>query len=245
MVHLIAKTRYGGLNEYKKNTYGFARVFRAILTLLEQLSNEWNCSPEGALALVSRHLQVGEFKPVDEPVHLDMRQNEDELRDFLGKSLLGSQLYLLQVADLLLRLDTRDGFKALELIELARIDLRRDPVEMTMVDKSVIVESSDSNIKESIKPKENSQPIVEIVETEQSQKRFKTKKRENISVVEPSKKPVQKESHKIKKEIAEVESVSKLDEVIKRGQDAVARSKETLAQSGQVVTTNPLLTNFL
>jgi len=242
MVHLIAKTRYGGLNEYKKNTYGFARVFRAILTLLEQLSNEWNCSPEGALALVSRHLQVGEFKPVDEPVHLDMRQNEDELRDFLGKSLLGSQLYLLQVADLLLRLDTRDGLKALELIELARIDLRRDPVEMTMVDKSVIVESSDSNIKESIKPKENSQPIVE---TEQSQKRFKTKKRENISVVEPSKKPVQKESHKIKKEIAEVESVSKLDEVIKRGQDAVARSKETLAQSGQVVTTNPLLTNFL
>lgn len=242
MVHLIAKTRYGGLNEYKKNTYGFARVFRAILTLLEQLSNEWNCSPEGALALVSRHLQVGEFKPVDEPVHLDMRQNEDELRDFLGKSLLGSQLYLLQVADLLLRLDTRDGFKALELIELARIDLRRDPVEMTMVDKSVIVESSDSNIKESIKPKENSQPIVE---TEQSRKRFKTKKRENISVVEPSKKPVQKESHKIKKEIAEVESVSKLDEVIKRGQDAVARSKETLAQSGQVVTTNPLLTNFL
>jgi len=242
MVHLIAKTRYGGLNEYKKNTYGFARVFRAILTLLEQLSNEWNCSPEGALALVSRHLQVGEFKPVDEPVHLDMRQNEDELRDFLGKSLLGSQLYLLQVADLLLRLDTRDGFKALELIELARIDLRRDPVEMTMVDKSVIVESSDSNIKESIKPKENSQPIVE---TEQSQKRFKTKKRENISVVEPSKKPVQKESHKIKKEIAEVESVLKLDEVIKRGQDAVARSKETLAQSGQVVTTNPLLTNFL
>ena len=242
MVHLIAKTRYGGLNEYKKNTYGFARVFRAILTLLEQLSNEWNCSPEGALALVSRHLQVGEFKPVDEPVHLDMRQNEDELRDFLGKSLLGSQLYLLQVADLLLRLDTRDGFKALELIELARIDLRRDPVEMTMVDKSVIVESSDSNIKESIKPKENSQPIVE---TEQSQKRFKTKKRENILVVEPSKKPVQKESHKIKKEIAEVESVSKLDEVIKRGQDAVARSKETLAQSGQVVTTNPLLTNFL
>ena len=217
-------------------------MFRAILTLLEQLSNEWNCSPEGALALVSRHLQVGEFKPVDEPVHLDMRQNEDELRDFLGKSLLGSQLYLLQVADLLLRLDTRDGFKALELIELARIDLRRDPVEMTMVDKSVIVESSDSNIKESIKPKENSQPIVE---TEQSQKRFKTKKRENISVVEPSKKPVQKESHKIKKEIAEVESVSKLDEVIKRGQDAVARSKETLAQSGQVVTTNPLLTNFL
>lgn len=242
MVHLIAKTRYGGLNEYKKNTYGFARVFRAILTLLEQLSNEWNCSPEGALALVARHLRVGDFEPIDEPVHLDMRQNEDELKEFLGRSLLGSQLYLLQVADLLLRLDTRDGFKALELIELARIDLRRTPVETAMVDKSVIVESSDSNIKESIKPKENSQPIVE---TEQSQKRFKTKKRENISVVEPSKKPVQKESHKIKKEIAEVESVSKLDEVIKRGQDAVARSKETLAQSGQVVTTNPLLTNFL
>lgn len=242
MVHLIAKTRYGGLNEYKKNTYGFARVFRAILTLLEQLSNEWNCSPEGALALVARHLQVGDFEPVDEPVHLDMRQNEDELRDFLSKSLLGSQLYLLQVADLLLRLDTRDGFKALELIELARIDLRRDPVEMTMVDKSVMVESSNGNIEESTKSKENSQSIAE---TEQSQKRFKTRKRENVSVVEPSKKPVQKESHKIKKEITEIEPVSKLDEVIKRGQDAVARSKETLAQSGQVVTTNPLLTNFL
>ena len=137
MVHLIAKTRYGGLNEYKKNTYGFARVFRAILTLLEQLSNEWNCSPEGALALVARHLKVGEFEPIDEPVHLDMRQNEDELRKFLGKSLLGSQLYLLQVADLLLRLDTRDGFKALELIELARIDLRRDPTDVTSVSPSI------------------------------------------------------------------------------------------------------------
>ena len=242
MVHLIAKTRYGGLNEYKKNTYGFARVFRAILTLLEQLSNEWNCSPEGALALVARHLRVGDFEPIDEPVHLDMRQNEDELKEFLGRSLLGSQLYLLQVADLLLRLNTRDGFKALELIELARIDLRRTPVETAMVAKSEIVESPNNDIEEYITSKEHLQPIAEA---EQSQKRFKTRKRENVSVNEPSKKSIRKEPHKVAKEVAEIEPVSKLDEVIKRGQDAVARSKETLAQSGQVVTTNPLLTNFL
>lgn len=242
MVHLIAKTRYGGLNEYKKNTYGFARVFRAILTLLEQLSNEWNCSPEGALALVARHLQVGEFKPVDEPVHLDMRQNEEELKKFLGKSLLGPQLYLLQVADLLLRLDTRDGFKALELIELARIDLRQVPIETVGVEKSQVSEVVTTDINKSEKSTDDSLTTNGV---EQSQKRFKTKKREQVMVGESPKKSIKKESHNIKKEIVETEPVSKLDEVIKRGQDAVARSKETLAQSGQVVTTNPLLTNFL
>lgn len=243
MVHLIAKTRYGGLNEYKKNTYGFARVFRAILTLLEQLSNEWNCSPEGALALVARHLQVGEFEPVDEPVHLDMRQNEDELREFLSKSLLGSQLYLLQVADLLLRLDTRDGFKALELIELARIDLRREPVVEATSDEGLeITNISSTNTLESKKPMDKS---VAPTDNDQPQKRFKTKKRESVATSESTEKPPKKESKKVAKEVSSEEPVSKLDEVIKRGQDAVARSKETLAQSGQVVTTNPLLTNFL
>lgn len=243
MVHLIAKTRYGGLNEYKKNTYGFARVFRAILTLLEQLSNEWNCSPEGALALVARHLQVGEFEPIDEPVHLDMRQNEDELREFLSKSLLGSQLYLLQVADLLLRLDTRDGFKALELIELARIDLRREPViEATNDVELGMTNVSSTNTLESKKPMDKS---VTPIDNDQPQKRFKTKKRESIDVSESIEKPSKKESKKVVKEVSNEEPVSKLDEAIKRGQDAVARSKETLAQSGQVVTTNPLLTNFL
>lgn len=242
MVHLIAKTRYGGLNEYKKNTYGFARVFRAILTLLEQLSNEWNCSPEGALALVARHLKVGEFEPIDEPVHLDMRQNEDELRKFLGESLLGSQLYLLQVADLLLRLDTRDGFKALELIELARIDLRRDPTDVTTVEPSEIVKVSSGDATES---KNSTDEISPSVEVEQQQKRFKTKKRKPAAISKSIEKPVEKESREVAKDIPNEEPVSKLDEVIKRGQDAVARSKETLAQSGQVVTTNPLLTNFL
>lgn len=240
MVHLIAKTRYGGLNEYKKNTYGFARVFRAILTLLEQLSNEWNCSPEGALALVARHLKVGEFEPIDEPVHLDMRQNEDELRKFLGKSLLGSQLYLLQVADLLLRLDTRDGFKALELIELARIDLRRDPTDVTAAEPSEIVKISSKDAKES----ENStDELSHSVEVEQQQKRFKTKKRKPAAISKSIEKPIEKESREVTKDIPNEEPVSKLDEVIKRGQDAVARSKETLAQSGQVVTTNPRLTH--
>ena len=243
MVHLIAKTRYGGLNEYKKNTYGFARVFRAILTLLEQLSNEWNCSPEGALALVARHLKVGEFEPIDEPVHLDMRQNEDELRKFLGKSLLGSQLYLLQVADLLLRLDTRDGFKALELIELARIDLRREPVVEATSDEGLeITNISSTNTLESKKPVDKS---VTPIDDDPPQKRFKTKKRESVATSESTEKPPKKESKKVAKEVSSEEPVSKLDEVIKRGQDAVARSKETLAQSGQVVTTNPLLTNFL
>lgn len=241
MVHLIAKTRYGGLNTYKKNTYGFARVFRAILTLLEQLSNEWNCSPEGALALVSRHLQVGDFEPIDEPVHLDMRQNEEELRAFLDKSLLGTQLYLLQVADLLLRLDTRDGFKALEMIELARIDLRREPIES----------DNRSLISEDIESKEVAPTLEDEVVSrgkkdvdKNPQKRFKTKKRD--SVVDKVQKPSTVKVVNTHKPIVEdPEPVSKLDEVIKRGQDAVARSKETLAQSGQVVTTNPLLTNFL
>ena len=88
MVHVIAKARYGGLNEYKANTFGFSRVFRAILTVLEQVADDNRCSPEGALALVSKHLDLKEFVPVDEPINVDMRHNEEELKAFLGRSLL-------------------------------------------------------------------------------------------------------------------------------------------------------------
>lgn len=46
-------------------------------------------------------------------------------------------------------------------------------------------------------------------------------------------------------EPSKADAASKLDDMLKRGKDAVARSQETLAKSGQVVTTNPLLTDFI
>ena len=39
MVHVTAQSRYGAINTYKANTHGFNRVFRAILAVLEDLSN--------------------------------------------------------------------------------------------------------------------------------------------------------------------------------------------------------------
>ena len=129
------------------------------------------------------------------------------------------------------------------MIELARIDLRRESVvEVTNDEVLEITNISSTNTLESKKPVGKS---VTPIDEDPPQKRFKTKKREPVVVSEQTKKSVEKEPHKVTKDVTSEEPVSKLDEVIKRGQDAVTRSKETLAQSGQVVTTNPLLTNFL
>lgn len=251
MVHMIAKARYGGLNEYKANTFGFSRVFRAILTVLEQVADDNRCSPEGALALVSKHLDLKEFVPVDEPINVDMRHNEDELKAFLNRSLLGRKMYLLRVAETLLRLDTRDGFKALELFELARIEANRGltaqvgylpttPVVQpnTIVQPVAPIVPNNQHVTTPVEV--SSEPVVE----DKPKKKFKTKKSEKVSV-EPttSSKPVSEVPKK--SEAPKADAASKLDDMLKRGKDAVARSQETLAKSGQVVTTNPLLTDFI
>ena len=70
MVHVTAQSRYGAINTYKANTHGFNRVFRAILAVLEDLSNTYQCSPEGALALIRPHLTLGSLEVVDEPMDI-------------------------------------------------------------------------------------------------------------------------------------------------------------------------------
>ena len=250
---MIAKARYGGLNEYKANTFGFSRVFRAILTVLEQVADDNRCSPEGALALVSTHLDLKEFVPVDEPINVDMRHNEDELKAFLNRSLLGRKMYLLRVAETLLRLDTRDGFKALELFELARIEANRGlgltaqvgyfptaPVTQPNTIVRPVSPSAPNNQQVTTPVEVISEPVVE----DKPKKKFKTKKSEKVSVEsKTSSKPVSEVPKK--SEPPKVDAASKLDDMLKRGKDAVARSQETLAKSGQVVTTNPLLTDFI
>lgn len=202
---MIAKARYGGLNEYKANTYSFSRVFRAVLAVLEQTADEHKCSPEGALALLSKHLQLAEFVPVNDPVHVDIRHDEASLRAFLDKSLLGRKIYLLRVAETLLRLPTRNGYEALDQFELAHLAAR---TPMVTIEKPTPVAPA---------------PVI----PKPPKKQFKTKKME--------------------------ETVTKLDDVLQRGKSTVAKSKEvlarsdkeTLASSGQVVKTNPLLNDFL
>lgn len=251
MVHVIAKARYGGLNEYKANTFGFSRVFRAILTVLEQVADDNRCSPEGALALVSKHLDLKEFVPVDEPINVDMRHNEEELKAFLGRSLLGRKMYLLRVVETLLRLDTRDGFKALELFELARIEANRD-LTIQVGYLPTIPAAQPTTIVQPAAPITPNNPhvttSVDVVSEQSSEakpkKKFKTKKSEKV-YVEPktSSKPISEVL--VMSEPSKADAASKLDDMLKRGKDAVARSQETLAKSGQVVTTNPLLTDFI
>ena len=124
MVHVTSQSRYGAINTYKANTYGFNRVFRAILAVLEELSDTYECSPEGALALIRPHLTLGELEVVDEPMDIDIRHDEEGLKRYLQKAHLGRQGFLLQVVDLLVRLQTRDGYDALSQIELAAIHAR-------------------------------------------------------------------------------------------------------------------------
>lgn len=232
MVHVTAQSRYGAINTYKANTHGFNRVFRAILAVLEDLSNTYECSPEGALALIRPHLTLGSLEVIDEPMDVDIRHDEEGLKRYLEKAHLGRQGFLLQVVDLLVRLETRDGYEALSQIELAAIKARGTmiPSVSEAVEASKEVTAPEP-VQRSSRSTEKSN-----VSAEKPKKTFRTRKSTTITpkpkVVEPS----------TTKTDAPTDDFGQL---LQRSRDTLAKTKETLAQTGQVVTTNPLLNDFL
>lgn len=234
MVHVTAQSRYGAINTYKANTHGFNRVFRAILAVLEDLSNTYQCSPEGALALIRPHLTLGSLEVIDEPMDVDIRHDEEGLKRYLEKAHLGRQGFLLQVVDLLVRLETRDGYEALSQIELAAIKARGSVVIQTPVEQPTVTQVSVQT--------EVSEPVqsssVQPTTTDKPKKTFRTRKASTTSTkVTPEKPP----------KVASKEPSSEDDfgQLLQRSRDTLAKTKETLAQTGQVVTTNPLLNDFL
>lgn len=236
MVYIRAKTVYGGINDYKANTYGFARVLRSIFAVLERVAKEEHVTPDGALALLIRELPLQEsFQPVDKAISIDMRYENERLQAFLAQTNLGKRLYLLRVLEVLLRLDTRNGLEALDAFELAAVHTHRRLQAIEVSDTSSdLVEDDDKE---------------EVVVTKQTAKKEKTK--------QPTKKASVKKTKDVDKQTTE-SSLSKIDEVLARGRAAIQRSQETLAKStptqrsqetlaksGQTVATNPLLDDFL
>lgn len=235
MVHVTAQSRYGAINTYKANTHGFNRVFRAILAVLEDLSNTYQCSPEGALALIRPHLTLGSLEVVDEPMDVDIRHDEEGLKRYLEKAHLGRQGFLLQVVDLLVRLKTRDGYEALSQIELAVIQARGTIVTQQPVEQPTVTQVSTQT--ETPEPVRSSSTT-----TDQPKKTFRTRKAsppptkvtpEKLPKVTSNKTPTDKSSE------------DDFGQLLQRSRDTLAKTKETLAQTGQVVTTNPLLNDFL
>ena len=231
MVHVTAQSRYGAINTYKANTHGFNRVFRAILAVLEDLSNTYQCSPEGALALIRPHLTLGPLEVVDEPMDVDIRHDEDGLKRYLEKAHLGRQGFLLQVVDLLVRLKTRDGYEALSQIELAAIKARGTVVIQTPVEQPTVAPVSTQT--ETPEPVRSSSTT-----TDKPKKTFRTRK----SSTPPTKVTPEKPSKVTSKKPSPEDDFGQL---LQRSRDTLAKTKETLAQTGQVVTTNPLLNDFL
>lgn len=235
MVHVTAQSRYGAINTYKANTHGFNRVFRAILAVLEDLSNTYQCSPEGALALIRPHLTFGSLEVVDEPMDVDIRHDEEGLKRYLEKAHLGRQGFLLQVVDLLVRLKTRDGYEALSQIELAAIKARGTIVTQQPVEQPTVTQVSTQT--ETPEPVRSSSTT-----TDKPKKTFRTRKAsppptkvtpEKLPKVTSNKTPTDKSSE------------DDFGQLLQRSRDTLAKTKETLAQTGQVVTTNPLLNDFL
>lgn len=235
MVHVTAQSRYGAINTYKANTHGFNRVFRAILAVLEDLSNTYQCSPEGALALIRPHLTLGSLEVVDEPMDVDIRHDEEGLKRYLEKAHLGRQGFLLQVVDLLVRLKTRDGYEALSQIELAAIQARGTIVTQQPVEQPTVTQVSTQT--ETPEPVRSSSTT-----TDKPKKTFRTRKAsppptkvtpEKLPKVTSNKTPTDKSSE------------DDFGQLLQRSRDTLAKTKETLAQTGQVVTTNPLLNDFL
>lgn len=235
MVHVTAQSRYGAINTYKANTHGFNRVFRAILAVLEDLSNTYECSPEGALALIRPHLTLGSLEVIDEPMDVDIRHDEEGLKRYLEKAHLGRQGFLLQVVDLLVRLETRDGYEALSQIELAAIKARgmilpsvSEPAEAS---KEVTKVTAPEPVQRSSRSTEKSN-----VSAEKPKKTFRTRK---STTATPKPKVVEPSTTKTEA------STDDFGQLLQRSRDTLAKTKETLAQTGQVVTTNPLLNDFL
>ena len=234
MVHVTAQSRYGAINTYKANTHGFNRVFRAILAVLEDLSNTYQCSPEGALALIRPHLTLGSLEVIDEPMDVDIRHDEDGLKRYLEKAHLGRQGFLLQVVDLLVRLETRDGYEALSQIELAAIKARGSVVIQTPVEQPTVTQVS-----EALEPIQRPSVAPDTsTRSDKPKKTFRTRKTSTTSTKVTPEKP----SKVTSKEPSPADDFGQL---LQRSRDTLAKTKETLAQTGQVVTTNPLLNDFL
>lgn len=235
MVLIQAQSKYGAVNDYKKNTFGFTRVLRSIFSVFDNLSKDLDCSPETAMALIREQLTLEPFVRVDEPIKVDMRHENASLNHFLSHSSLGKRVYIFQVIELLLRLPTRDGYEALGMFELASFKARRlygglptpRPIERPIAEQPVIET-----------PKVDPTPVERPVVEPAPRKTFKTKKPEQPTPAQP--KPVKTNEQPKTPPVSD-----KLDEIIKRGKEALAKSEETLAESGQVVTTNPLLADFL
>lgn len=234
MVHVTAQSRYGAINTYKANTHGFNRVFRAILAVLEDLSSTYQCSPEGALALIRPHLTLGPLEVIDEPMDVDIRHDEEGLKRYLEKAHLGRQGFLLQVVDLLVRLETRDGYEALSQIELAAIQARGSVVIQTPVEQPTVTQvSMQTEVAEPVQC-----PPVQPTTTDKPKKTFRTRKTSTTSTKGTPEKPSKVTSK-------EPSSEDDFGQLLQRSRDTLAKTKETLAQTGQVVTTNPLLNDFL
>lgn len=245
MVHVTSQSRYGAINTYKANTYGFNRVFRAILAVLEELSDTYECSPEGALALIRPHLTLGELEVVDEPMDIDIRHDEEGLKRYLQKAHLGRQGFLLQVVDLLVRLQTRDGYDALSQIELAAIHAR-GTLQLTRAVSEKPSGSEKSFVPETSLAPENSSST--------PKRTFRTRKAATSTNDEDISKSVQTETKPTKRttkprsqttQTKDPSGQDDLGQLLKRSRDTLAKTKETLAQTGQVVTTNPLLNDFI
>lgn len=235
MVHVTAQSRYGAINTYKANTHGFNRVFRAILAVLEDLSNTYQCSPEGALALIRPHLTLGSLEVVDEPMDVDIRHDEEGLKRYLEKAHLGRQGFLLQVVDLLVRLETRDGYEALSQIELAAIKARGSVLIQAPAEQPTVAPVSTQT--------ETPEPIQSVsTTTDKPKKTFRTRKASTPPTKVTSEKPSKVTSNKTP---TDTSSEDDFGQLLQRSRDTLAKTKETLAQTGQVVTTNPLLNDFL
>ena len=234
MVHVTAQSRYGAINTYKANTHGFNRVFRAILAVLEDLSNAYECSPEGALALIRPHLTLGPLEVVDEPMDVDIRHDEDGLKRYLEKAHLGRQGFLLQVVDLLVRLETRDGYEALSQIALAAIKARGSVLVQTPVEQPTVAPVSTQT--EAPEPVQSSSTT-----TDKPKKTFRTRK----ASTRPAPKVTPEKPSKVTSKKTTDAPEDDFGQLLQRSRDTLAKTKETLAQTGQVVTTNPLLNDFL
>lgn len=239
MVLIKADARFGGINDYKENTYGFARIFRGVLQIIMDVSEREKLSPEASLYYIQRCLPLGEFVRDDRPLRIDIRFETSELSEFLSQVKTSRKAFLFQVLETLLRLPTRSGFEAHGMFELAS---RQIPI---MASQVIDIGGEHSTVSQ---PK--SQPLVravkdttqkEAAEVEQVAPKIKMRKKLEAST---SKKPQRKRPVVTETEANIDTSTSQDTSVIEKFDSLSKRGRDVLAEVGQIVETNPLLSEF-
>lgn len=195
--------------------------WQALLMGLKAASQTLKCPPEGTLALLEGVLPLQAKVPFGPCTRVRFMDKEGDLTQWLRQSLVPLAKLWQEIFQFLLRLPASDTYQALQMLEVASLALATHQDFKTLW------------------------PDVQPVRTFRTEtppvRTFRTKPNPLLETTlnpKPAKAPPA-DREKL------AQSLKQADQVLARSQQTLKCHRETFADKGQVVATNPLLQDFL